>query len=95
MGTSIHKVHLTISGRVQGVGFRQFVFMMAHELRLTGWVKNKPEGAVEVFGEGSKESVDLLIGACQKGPTMARVSVVDKTISHGNREYNDFSIVYT
>lgn len=70
-------VHLRIAGRVHGVGFRAFVETEAGARNLEGWVRNRRDGSVEAVVSGPDESVDEMIAACWRGPSAARVSVVD------------------
>jgi len=65
-----------IAGRVQGVGFRWFARMQALRLRLSGWVKNLPDGDVETHAEGSAEAVEQYLAWLEKGPPYARVESV-------------------
>lgn len=67
------RLHVRISGIVQGVGFRWFVRERARRLGLAGWVKNLPDGSVEVAAEGEQGQLDLLRGELTKGPAGARV----------------------
>ena len=69
-------VHLLISGRVQGVGFRWFVRVVARQLELKGWVRNREDGAVEVAASGTQEKLDDLRRQVRKGPAAADVSDV-------------------
>jgi acylphosphatase len=71
-------IHLEVSGRVQGVGFRWFVVEKARELRLAGWVKNRPDGEVEIAAAGDAPSLELLEAAVAAGPDGAEVSHVKK-----------------
>jgi len=71
------RVHLVVRGRVQGVGFRWFVREMAEDLRLAGWVRNRPDGAVEVTAEGPAVAIDRLRAALAEGPPGASVTAVD------------------
>jgi len=66
--------HLTVSGQVQGVGFRAFVRRTAGALALRGWVRNRRDGSVEVLAVGQADSMEALIAACRKGPAGARVN---------------------
>jgi acylphosphatase len=67
--------HVTVRGRVQGVGYRAFV---AHAARgLDGWVRNRRNGTVEAVVAGSDEAVAAAIEACRRGPRGARVEAVD------------------
>ncbi|HCS78655.1 TPA: acylphosphatase [Patescibacteria group bacterium] len=60
-------VHLIISGQVQGVGFRSWMKHQADILKLTGWVKNRPDGAVEAIVSGQESSVNKLVTVCREG----------------------------
>jgi len=62
---------------VQGVGFRYFLVDCGRSLGLRGWVRNRPDGAVEVLAEGDRPKLELLLGAARRGPLHARVDVVD------------------
>jgi len=65
-----------VSGRVQGVGFRFFVEHIAYELGIKGWVRNLPDGRVEVYAIGSPEQLDELKKQLWEGPPLARVDNV-------------------
>ena len=69
-------LHVRISGRVQGVGFRWFVREEARRLGLSGWVTNLPDGEVEVKAGGEGSSLQRLRRALEVGPTGAEVSEV-------------------
>ena len=69
-------LHVRISGRVQGVGFRWFVREEARRLGLSGWVTNLPDGEVEVRAGGEGSSLQRLRRALEVGPTGAEVSKV-------------------
>jgi acylphosphatase len=71
-------IHLEVSGRVQGVGFRWFVVERARELRLAGWVKNRSDGNVEIAAAGGAASLELLEAAVVAGPDGAHVKHVKK-----------------
>jgi acylphosphatase len=71
-------IHLEVSGRVQGVGFRWFVVEKARELRLSGWVKNRLDGNVEIAAAGDPPSLELLEAAVVAGPDGAQVKHVRK-----------------
>lgn len=72
------RVHLRISGRVQGVGFRWFVVTEAERLGLRGWVGNTPDGAVELEAEGRTEVIARFRARLEQGPPAARVSAIDE-----------------
>ena len=68
----------TVRGRVQGVGFRDFVYTRARLLALDGYVRNLPDGAsVEVLAEGARPDLEQLLDYLQAGPGSARVDAVD------------------
>ncbi len=73
----IATVRLRIFGRVQGVGYRAWAAQKAKKLGLVGWVRNLTDGSVECTAQGPKEAIELLVGACQAGPPLARVMQVD------------------
>ena len=72
------RVHVVVRGRVQGVGFRWFVREEARRLDVAGWVRNRPDGSVEVAAEGADASIHALHAALKQGPNGARVSAVDE-----------------
>jgi len=63
----------TVTGRVQGVGFRAFVRHHARELGLAGWVKNEPDGSVVVEASGDTDGLDELERRLRQGPPASRV----------------------
>jgi acylphosphatase len=65
-----------VSGRVQGVGFRWFVEREAAQLGITGWVRNRDNGSVEVMATGTREQLNTLHGRLREGPRAARVDEV-------------------
>ncbi len=70
-------VHVTIHGRVQGVGFRAFIERQAQERALDGWVRNREDGSVEAVFAGPAGAVDEVLAACRQGPEGARVEGFD------------------
>jgi acylphosphatase len=70
------RLHLLISGRVQGVWFRGSMQEEAQRLGVSGWVKNKADGRVEAAVEGPRSAVEALVRWCEKGPTHAHVATV-------------------
>jgi acylphosphatase len=71
------RLHVLVRGRVQGVGFRWFVRETARDLGLAGWVRNRPDGTVEVAAEGSAVTLERLRDELRKGPPGAAVTSVD------------------
>ena len=87
----MHRVHLVIQGRVQGVGFRYFVLRQADTLRLAGWVRNLADGDVELEAEGDRASLEALVEAARRGPSSARVTNVVESWSESAPRYKRFS----
>jgi acylphosphatase len=75
--------HLVITGRVQGVGFRHFVSRNAHDLHLTGWVRNRHDGSVEAVINGSSEAVHTMLERLRRGPPQAMVDACRVSDAHG------------
>jgi acylphosphatase len=73
----IKTVELTVRGRVQGVGFRIFVAMTADRLKISGWVKNLPDGSVKIRATAPRLVIDELITAIGVGPRGSRVEQVE------------------
>jgi acylphosphatase len=87
-------VQAVVYGYVQGVFFRAFVSRRAIELRLTGYVRNLPTGAVEVHAEGERGKLQQLIGYLHIGPPAARVERVVTSWSEYTGGYSSFGIRY-
>ncbi len=81
-------------GHVQGVGYRFFVMEQAHQLGLTGWVRNLPSGSVEVVAEGAKADLELLLNRLKRGPAGARVSDINSDWTAANGEFDAFRIAH-
>ena len=69
-------VHLEVEGRVQGVGFRWYVVEKAEQLGIRGWVRNRPDGRVEIAAAGARPALEKLEAAIREGPRGARVEAV-------------------
>ncbi len=70
-------VSITISGKVQGVWYRQSAKEQAQQLGITGQIRNEPDGSVHIIATGTKEKMDQFINWCKKGPPKARVTNID------------------
>lgn len=85
--------HVIVSGRVQGVGFRFSAQQKAIELQLSGWVRNKIDGTVEIEVEGEKENVEQYIQHLEKGfHKFMRVDHIELEKSDIKHGYEDFVI---
>jgi acylphosphatase len=72
-----HRVHAVVRGRVQGVGYRASTQHEGRRLGLVGWVRNLPDGAVELEAEGPRPALDALLAWAALGPLGARVDSVE------------------
>jgi len=81
-----------VRGRVQGVGFRWFVEREAHILQVTGWVRNNPDGSVEVLAMGTREQLGGLRPRLQEGPRAARVDDVEESDAEPIAGLNSFQV---
>lgn len=88
------RVRLVIEGRVQGVWFRDSTRRQAIRSGVTGWVKNRYDGAVEVLAEGPEDKVKELATWCHHGPSAARVTSVDEIPEEWQGEFDSFDIVF-
>ena len=72
---------LVISGRVQGVGYRQWMVEAARSLGVSGWVRNRRDGTVEALVAGDTAAVEELLRACRRGPRLAVVAQIDEQLA--------------
>jgi len=84
---------INISGRVQGVGFRHFIFKRANELNLKGWVKNTRNG-VQIMVKGDKTDIETLTDYIRRGPPLAHVTNLSSSIIPQPEEFREFTIRY-
>jgi acylphosphatase len=75
----MRRVHVAVTGHVQGVFFRATCARRASDLELGGWVRNAPDGSVEAVFEGPAEAVESMLAWCREGPPGARVEEVRVT----------------
>jgi len=88
------RAELRITGRVQGVFFRQSTMDTAVRLGLTGWAKNCPDGSVEAVFEGARENVQAAIDWCRIGPPAAEVSHIETQWLDYTGAFDGFAIRY-
>jgi acylphosphatase len=85
-----------VTGRVQGVGYRNFVEHLAGKLEIDGFVRNRRDGSVEVLAMGTAEKLHALRRGLEKGPRMARVSGVSEEPSAMESRYaGNFTVEFT
>ncbi|MES1972251.1 MAG: acylphosphatase [Pseudomonadota bacterium] len=68
---------MMVSGRVQGVGYRNWTIWTANALGVTGWVRNVQDGRVEIMASGDDQALGALVEACREGPALARVDDIE------------------
>ena len=86
------RARVVISGRVQGVLFRQSARANALELGLSGWAHNLLDGKVEIVCEGDSKRVEEFIQWCKKGPSLARVERVNVSFEEYKGEFQNFEV---
>jgi acylphosphatase len=81
-----------ITGRVQGVGFRNFTQRRARRLGVTGWVRNERDGSVRLEAEGPREDLEDLLEAVHDGPRTALVDTVQADWADATDEFDTFRV---
>lgn len=89
---TMKRVHVFISGRVQGVFFREYTRRKAEELGVKGWVRNLPDGRVEAVFEGEDKAVDEMVRWCWKGSPYSKVTNVEAIEEEYRGEFGRFEI---
>jgi acylphosphatase len=88
------RAHIFVHGLVQGVYFRHSTTITAKQLGLSGWVRNLPDGRVEVVCEGPREQILAMIAWCKEGPGSARVDSVEVDWEGYADEFKSFDVRY-
>ena len=84
--------HILVSGLVQGIGFRYFTSQLADQYGLTGWVRNTPDGKVEIEVEGDRGLVTAFMKEIRIGPSSSHVTAIDVQWKEYTGEYKDFRV---
>jgi len=87
-------LHAIVKGRVQGVGFRYWLLGEARRIGVRGWVRNLPDGRVEVEAEGDEDQLFELEQRLWKGPVLSRVDNADCRYVEGSRDFTNFVITH-
>ena len=87
------RVQVIVHGRVTGAFFRAATQREARRLGVSGWVKNRPDGTVELVAEGEEESVKEIVSWAHRGPSAARVDRIEIRWRGYTGEFSDFSII--
>lgn len=85
------RLHVTLRGRVQGVGFRYYVMENAIALDLTGWVRNRWDGSVEVAAEGARPVLEQFLTVLKRGPRLANVNDAEVEWETASGEFSGFN----
>ena len=92
MDNNLARVHIWVTGRVQGVGFRAFVASSAMYIGVTGWVRNTGYDMVEVVAEGTQQQVEQFIRTVKTGPRASRVDESRVELETPSGEFVDFQM---
>jgi acylphosphatase len=87
------QLHIFISGRVQGVGFRYWTKRQAKKFGINGWVRNTEDGKVEVMAQGSKDSLKMFEELLTQGPFTAEVSSLETSFEDTEKKFEGFEIL--
>jgi acylphosphatase len=82
----VRATRVLLRGRVQGVGFRDWLVRQANKAALDGWVRNRPDGSVEALLAGPPDAVAAVLSACRRGPPLARVDEVIEQLADAPAE---------
>lgn len=88
------RLHAIVRGAVQGVGFRQSAVRQAQRLGLSGWVRNRRDGAVETVAEGPRDALERYLAWLHKGPPAASVTGVTADWQSPTGEFADFDVTW-
>ena len=86
------RAHVFVTGKVQGVYFRQSTKRQAYSLDVTGWVRNLPDGRVEAVFEGDEDPVKVAVDYCHYGPRASRVEKVEIIWEKYTGEFKEFQV---
>ena len=96
MGESPAALRAVVRGRVQGIGFRDYVLTRAGFLGLTGYVRNLPDGrSVEIVAEGARPDLEQLLDYLREGPRISRIDAVDAEWREATGAYDGFGVGLT
>ena len=88
------RIHIFVTGRVQGVFFRQSARVMAIKNNVNGWVSNLDDGRVEIVAEGEKQNIDKLVNWCKTGPANSRVDEFELSEENSTDQFKNFEVKY-
>ena len=88
------QIHIFVTGRVQGVFFRQSTKVMAIKNNAKGWVRNLDDGRVEIVAQGETQDIDNLAHWCKTGPANSRVDEFELSEENVSDEFETFEVRY-
>ena len=88
------RIHIFVTGRVQGVFFRQSTKVMAIKNNVKGWVRNLDDGRVEIVAQGETQDIDNLAHWCKTGPANSRVDEFELSEENVTDEFENFEVRY-
>ena len=91
---SMKQIHIFVTGRVQGVFFRQSTRVMAIKNNVSGWGSNLDDGRLEIVAQGETNNVDNLADWCKTGPANSRVDEFELSEENITNEFEDFEVRY-
>jgi len=94
MENKFGRVQIVVYGEVHYVGFRFSTIEVARDLGLTGWVRNNPDGTVEIVAEGEKGKLENLVTWAKRGPMLAKVENVKVEWREASGEFENFDVEY-
>jgi acylphosphatase len=89
---NMHRIHIWVRGVVQGVGFRYFTIRLARELGVTGWVRNTPDGGVEIVAEGEEWKLKEFAKSVKIGPSHSTVTGTEEREEEYQNEFDGFEV---
>ncbi len=88
------RFHIIVKGKVQGVFYRDNTQKKASELGLNGYVKNLPDGTVEIIAEGDEDKLNQLVNFCKTNPGYSNVTIIEIKELKPSNEFNSFEVRY-
>jgi len=88
----MQRIHIWVKGVVQGVGFRFFTVREARGLGISGWVRNTPDGSVEIAAEGEEWQLKEFTGSVKVGPSHSSVTGIEVKEEEYQNEFNGFEV---
>ena len=88
------QIHVFVTGRVQGVFFRQSTIVMAMKNNVNGWVRNLDDGRVEIVAQGQEQNIDNLSNWCRTGPANSRVDEFELKEESILEKFENFEVRY-